>query len=82
MDTNPKAVDIQAIKNVVLEIVSLRVDEMDCPECFEHLDYYADLILSGADTAAVMPRLHDHLEQCEHCREEFNALLLALRSLV
>ena len=82
MDTDPKAVDIQAIKDGILEIVTLRVDEMDCPECFEHLDHYADLILSGTDPAVVMPRLHDHLERCEHCREEFDALLVALRSLV
>jgi hypothetical protein len=81
MNNDTKAVDTQMVKKLVLEIVTTRADEMDCPECYEHLDYYADLILRGEDAAAVMPRLQDHLERCIHCREEFEALLVALRSL-
>jgi hypothetical protein len=69
------------VRLLIRQIVTTRPGEMDCPECFEHIDYFADLILNGADTAGVMPRLQEHLEQCVHCREEFEALLVAVRGL-
>ena len=81
MSANPKAVDVQVIKDMVRELVTIRPDEMDCPECFEHMDHFADLLASGEDAAAIMPRLHQHLEHCALCREEFEALLNAVRSL-
>ena len=79
MTTDPKIVDIRTIKTIVREIVTTRADEMDCPECYQHMDHFADLILNGAEAAIVMPRLHDHLRHCAHCREEFEVLLSALR---
>jgi len=76
MDIDPKM-----IKDMVREIVTTREDEMDCPECFEHMDHFADLLVSGADLDNTMLRLRDHLEHCPHCKEEFDALLGAVRSL-
>jgi hypothetical protein len=81
MATEPKAYDIQLIKDMVRELVTTRPDEMDCPECFEHMDHFADLLVSGEDAALIMPKLHEHLERCALCREEFEALLNALRAL-
>ena len=80
MDINQQATHLEKIRSIVREIVSTRTDEMDCPECHEHLDRYADLLLDGADARDVMPRLREHLEHCPHCQEEFEALLDALRS--
>ncbi|MBN1642168.1 MAG: hypothetical protein JXA09_13115 [Anaerolineae bacterium] len=81
MDSDLKATYVLRVKAIVREIVATRTDEMDCPECHEHLDQYADLLLGGGDPHAVMPRLREHLESCAHCREEFEALLDALRCL-
>ena len=81
MTTEPKAFDIQLIKDMVRELVTTRPDEMDCPECFEHMDHFADLLVSGVDAAVIMPKLQEHLERCAFCREEFEALLNALRAL-
>ena len=81
MATEPKASNIQLIKDMVRELVTTRPDEMDCPECFEHLDHFADLLVSGEDAALTMPKLQEHLERCVFCREEFEALLTALRAL-
>ena len=81
MGTGTDAVDIKMIKDIVREIVTTRPGEIDCPECFMHLDSFADLILNGADAVAAMPQLQDHLEHCRLCREEFEALLDALRNL-
>ena len=81
MSADPKPVDVQMIKDMVRELVTIRPDEMDCPECFEHMDHFADLLASGEDAATIMPRLHRHLEHCALCREVFEALLAAVRSL-
>ena len=81
MTTEPKTVNVQLIKDMVRELVTTRPDEMDCPECFEHMDHFADLLLSGEDAATVMPKLQEHLERCAPCREEFEALLNAMRLL-
>jgi hypothetical protein len=81
MAAEPIPVKLQIIKDMVCDIVTARTDEMDCPECFEHMDGFADLLLNGADPMEVMPRLQNHLEHCRHCSEEFEALLNALRGL-
>ena len=36
--------------------------------------------LSGLDVAQAMPLVQEHLEICGECREEFEALLAALRA--
>jgi predicted anti-sigma-YlaC factor YlaD len=37
--------------------------------------------LAGKNAAQAMPLVQDHLERCDDCREEFEALLAALRAL-
>jgi hypothetical protein len=81
MLSDPNAAHIARVRALVLEVVTARFDDMDCPECFEHLDYFADLILDGVDAGGLMPKLRDHLERCVHCREELEALLEAVRGL-
>lgn len=77
--TQPNMVDLDLIKQLVREIVTTRPDQADCPQCYDQLDHYAELILSGHDAATVMPDLYRHLQDCACCREEFEALLNALR---
>jgi hypothetical protein len=81
MPSDPSGIYLVQVRQLMRELVTTRPGEMDCPECYEHMDRFADLILSGADTTRVMPRLQEHLERCAHCREEFEALLAAVRSL-
>jgi hypothetical protein len=62
------------------EIAETREVEIGCDECFEQLDRFVEMELSGLNTAQAMPLVQDHLEICGECREEFEALLLALRA--
>ena len=62
------------------EIVETREVEIGCDQCFEQLDRFVEMELSGLNTAQAMPLVQDHLEICGECREEFEALLLALRA--
>jgi hypothetical protein len=48
--------------------------ELDCDECFEHLDRYVELELSGAPADALVPGLRAHLVGCPACAEEHGSL--------
>ncbi len=81
---NPLAspLDLDALREMVYSIVSTRPDEIGCDECFEQLDRFLELTLAGKNAAEAMPLVQDHLERCDDCREEFEALLTALRAMV
>jgi hypothetical protein len=55
-------------------------EELVCDECFEELDRFVQMELAGLDAAAAMPFVQDHLKKCGDCREEYEALLEALRA--
>ena len=48
--------------------------ELDCDQCFEHLDRYVELELAGADADRQIPGMRAHLEGCAACREEHGSL--------
>jgi hypothetical protein len=66
---------------LVRGIITTRPDEIGCDECFEQLDRFVEMTLAGKNAAEAMPLVQDHLERCRDCREEFEALLAALRAL-
>jgi hypothetical protein len=61
-------------------IFTERSDEIGCDECFEVVDTFAEFKLAGRGAAEAMPLVQDHLERCPPCRQEFEALLDALRA--
>jgi hypothetical protein len=69
------------LKRMVRGVLSTRPDEIGCDECFEQLDRFVEMTLAGKDAAEAMPLVRDHLDRCDDCREEFEALLAALRAL-
>jgi hypothetical protein len=75
------ALDLDMLKQMVRGIVTTRPDEIGCDECFEQLDRFVEMTLAGKNAAEAMPLVQDHLERCDDCREEFEALLAALRAL-
>lgn len=68
------------IQQMVQMVAATRPDEIGCDECFEQLDRFAEDVLAGKNAAEAMPLVQDHLDRCGDCREEFEALLAALRS--
>jgi len=69
------------LKRMVRDVLSTRPDEIGCDECFEQLDQFVEMKLAGKNPAEAMPLVQDHLERCQDCREEFEALLTALQAL-
>ena len=48
--------------------------EVTCEECFELLDEYVDLELTGEDADARLPGMRAHLEGCPACHEDHASL--------
>jgi hypothetical protein len=48
--------------------------DIGCDACFDELDRYVELELSGADAEAAVPGMRVHLEGCPACAEEHASL--------
>jgi hypothetical protein len=73
--------DPEMLKEMARAIATTRPDEINCDECFEQLDVFVEITLDGKSAAEAMPLVQDHLLRCGDCREEFEALLAAIRAL-
>ena len=74
------SLDPDLLKKMARGIMTTRSDEIGCDECFEQMDRFVDMELDGKDAAAALPLVQDHLNRCQDCREEYEALLAALRA--
>lgn len=77
--SDPVDADRDNLEKIVMAVSRTREEEIGCDDCFERLDRFVEMELSGLDAAAAMPLVEDHLDKCGDCREEFEALLEALR---
>ena len=77
----PSNLDAETLQGLVEMIFTTDPDELSCEECFDRVDRFAELELAGKDAAAAMPLVHDHLQRCKCCREEFAALLKAIEAI-
>ena len=62
------------VKKTVGRLLGPAAPEIGCDECFERLDEYVELELSGADADATVPGLRAHLAGCPACSEEHDSL--------
>lgn len=79
-DTKQSNKLIEQAAMMIRGILTADGEALGCEECFELLDRCADLIESGQDIADVYPEVKKHLDDCECCKEEFEALLSALEA--
>lgn len=68
------------IKNLIKAATKSHADEIGCDECFEQLHEFAEMKLAGKSPEEAMPLVEDHLNRCGECKEEFQALLEALKA--
>jgi hypothetical protein len=71
--------DTETLTRLARGIAASHAGEIGCDECFEQLDEFADTTLSGKNAAQALPGVENHLQRCADCREEFEALMRALR---
>ena len=69
----------ETLKKMILILTNTNTDEISCDECFDEIDRFAEIELVGKSAAEAMPLVRDHLERCLDCREEYEALIAALK---
>ncbi len=69
------------LKRLIRLIADTRSDEIGCDQCFRELDSFAEMKLTGKSAEEAMPMLQYHLNHCKVCREEYEALLEALKTI-
>jgi hypothetical protein len=72
----------ETIRNMMNSIKSTRDQELTCGHCYDELDQFIELKLSGKNAEEAMPLVKEHLDRCAACREEYEFLLLALEAMV
>lgn len=73
--------DRDELNKLTRAVLETSEHELGCDECLEEVDDFVELKLAGLDAVAATPLIHNHLQKCGDCREEFEALLTAVRSM-
>jgi len=69
----------QGMKNVLEMIAHTQNRELLCDEVYALIDQFAEMKMRGEDPTHLIPLVQQHLDMCPDCREEYEALLEALR---
>lgn len=76
----PKDLSEEAIAGFLRVLESVREEEASCAEIYARLDEYVETQVHGEDAARLMPLVREHLDMCEECCEEYEALLNVIES--
>jgi hypothetical protein len=66
------------VNDVLSRLLGPGEPEVTCEVCFEELDRYVELELTGADAEAAVPGMDAHLRGCPACSEEHASLTALL----
>jgi hypothetical protein len=81
--SQPQSADQQAAEKMskLFQMVA-NTDEVEisCDDVFELLDLYVEYEARGGDAASLWPRVKKHLDDCQDCHEEYEALLRVIRA--
>ncbi len=61
-------------------LVKTETHEITCNDVGDALAEFAELHQQGEDVKHLMPLIHQHLEMCPDCREEYEALMAAIEA--
>lgn len=66
------------IQSLLEMLLQTKDEEASCEDCLEHMAEFAETTLAGMSVPESLQIIDDHLQFCGECREEFEALKLAL----
>ncbi len=73
-----KQISDEALRAFLHALEEARVHDVPCSQVFLRLDEYVEKELNGEDAARLMPLLREHLDLCQDCCDEYEALLTAV----
>jgi hypothetical protein len=65
----------QAVAGFLRVLESVREEEVPCDEVYAKIDEYVEREVDKKDAAQLMPLVREHLDLCQECCEEYEALL-------
>ena len=71
----------QQIQTLVQLVVTTTPDSLDCDGCFGRIAEFAEIHLTNQSVSESMRCVDEHLKNCPCCKDEFEALKLALAGL-
>lgn len=69
------------LKKLISKLPGTHEGEIGCDDCFDELHEFAEMELKGKSPEQAMPLVKEHLDNCHECRDEYQALLNALKAL-
>ncbi|HEY2979859.1 MAG TPA: hypothetical protein VGJ22_01650 [Anaerolineales bacterium] len=70
----------ELIQDLIRSLESTNDEECSCGDVYTLLDQYAESEIRGEDAARLMPLLRHHIQVCNECCEEYEALLRVLEN--
>ncbi len=67
------------LKGMLDMVARTQEHELTCDEVHALIDQFAEMKMRGEDPTRLMPLVQQHLDMCPDCREEYEALMLALQ---
>ncbi|MEW6287481.1 MAG: hypothetical protein AB1509_14755 [Chloroflexota bacterium] len=65
----------EAVLGFLRVLENVRREELSCAEIYSKLDEYVECEIGCKDAAHVMPLIREHLDICQECYDEYEALL-------
>ncbi len=65
----------EAVLGFLRVLENVRREELSCAEIYSKLDEYVECEIGCKDAAHVMPLIREHLDICQECCDEYEALL-------
>ena len=79
---SPKQDTLELKDEVVLKFLRVlenaREEDLSCTEMYARLDEFVANEVQGEDAEKIAPLVHEHLDMCPECCEEYEALLTVL----
>jgi hypothetical protein len=69
------------IKKIVRYTLNVPDQGIGCYECLDQIDQYAEKMLAGREIPEALRLVDTHLQDCPECKEEYEALLAAVKGL-
>jgi hypothetical protein len=67
-------------KELMRKLEQTKEVECSCKDVYDRLNEFAEMVANGVDPAKIMPLIQHHIDLCDNCREEFEALLKIVKS--
>ncbi|MBL8100910.1 MAG: hypothetical protein JNM02_00120 [Anaerolineales bacterium] len=78
----PQQEELELQDEVVLKFLRVlenaREEELSCSEMYARLDEFVENEVQSKDSEKLAPLIHEHLDMCPECCEEYEALLTVL----